>query len=495
MRCVTRQHGKGESSLLAKREPHILILGGGPGGYRAAIRAAQLGGRVTLVEKDQLGGTCLNRGCIPTKVLIQAVAFLNDFQKAHSYGIQMSKPDIDIKRMMAHKNSTVKTLVGGLERLFQQYGIDILRGVGRLTSDSEIEVERPGVKKNVIHGDKIILAMGSKPFPLTIPGMDLEGVMGSDQILSMESIPKSLLVVGGGYIGLEFATIYSKLGTKVILIEKLSHILPNEDEEISKLLTDHLTQSGLEVFADTEIDQIEPSGKDQVKVSLKSSHGIPGRFLERIVEKVLVATGRVPLIEESVLKNSGIRYSNKGIEVNDRLETSVPGIYAVGDVVGGLLLAHVAYTEGNVAAENAMGGSASVDYTKIPRCVYTLPEIASVGLIEKEAQNHYGGIEVGRFHFQFNSRALILGDQVGMIKVLADPSSGEILGVHIFGPHATELISEASAVMTLEGTIDDLTSIVHAHPTLSEAIFEATLDVRSQAIHIPPRKKQKGNLS
>ena len=481
-------------SLLTKREPHILILGGGPGGYRAAIRVAQLGGRVTLVEKDQLGGTCLNRGCIPTKVLIQAVEFLNDFRKAPNYGIQMAKPDIDFKRMMAHKNNVVKTLVGGLERLFQQYGIDIVKGAGRLVSDQEIEVERPGGKKDGIHGDKIILAMGSKPFPLAIPGIDLEGVMGSDQILCMKNLPKSLLVVGGGYIGLEFATIYSKLGTKVILVEKLSHILPNEDEEISKLLADHLTQCGLEILADTEIDRIEPSGKDRVKVFLKLSHGSSGRFLERIVKKVLVATGRVPLIEEPVLGNCGIRFSNKGIEVNERLETSIPGIYAVGDIVGGILLAHVAYVEGNTAAENAMGGSSSVDYSKIPRCVFTLPEVASVGLAEKEAQNLYGDIKVGRFHFQYNSRALVSGDQVGMIKVVADSHTGEILGVHIFGPHATELIAEASAVMTLEGTIDELVSIVHAHPTLSEAVVEATLDVRSQAIHVPPRKKHKENL-
>jgi len=468
---------------MAGTQPHIAVLGGGPGGYAAAIRASQLGARVTLIEKDKLGGTCMNRGCIPTKALLQAASYLDQLKKASAYGIRSGKITIDFERMMTHKDRIVGTLVHGVERLVKGNGIRLVKGTGRLLSDHEIEVESSSGKREVIQGDKLILAMGSKASSLSIPGIRSKGVMTSDEALQIEAVPKSLLVIGGGYIGLELATIYSRLGSKVIVVEKMPTIFPGEDEDLCKILTDALNQEGMEILTNTEVKRIDEDGRGELKTTLTSE--AKG---ERVVEKILVATGRVPLVEEAAIGKCGVRFDGRGVSVNGKMESSVPGVYAVGDLAGGLLLAHVAYAEGMAAAENAMGGDSVMDYGVIPRCAYTFPELASVGLSEKNARDLPHDVRIGVFPFRYNGKALVSDEQVGLVKVVADALHGEILGVHVLGPHATELIAEASAIMHLEGTAEEFMSLIHAHPTLSEALGEAASDLIARAIHRPPAK-------
>jgi dihydrolipoamide dehydrogenase len=468
---------------MPQKETQVAVIGGGPGGYMAAIRAAQLGAQVTLIEADRLGGTCVNRGCVPTKALLQAVSYLDGIKKAAAYGISAGKVAVDFKKMMVQKDQAVKTLVLAIRRLVRGNGIQLLEGYAKLASHQEVAVGGADGKTRMVRADRIILAMGSRTASLPVPGIESAGVITSQEALQLDSPPESLLIIGGGYIGLEFATIYSRLGSRVTIVEKMPAILPLEEEETAGLLAAALESEGIRLKTGAEVERILPSGASgKLKVHIKASKP------ETITaDKVLAAVGRVPMVDEAVLKNSDIKRSPKGIQVDDRLRTSVPNIFAIGDVVGGHLLAHVAYAEAAVAAENAMGRDSVMDYDVIPRCAYTLPELASVGMSEKQARLAYPQVRVGKFHFRFNGRALISGDQIGLVKILSEPRHGEILGVHILGPHATELIAEASAVMKLEGTVDELVSIIHAHPTLTEAVGEAGLDLLGRAVHLPAK--------
>jgi len=466
------------------RENRVLVLGGGPGGYVAAIRAAQLGARVTLVEADQVGGTCMNRGCIPTKALLQATSYLDDFQKARAYGLDFGSPSIDFKKMMSRKRQILKTLVRGVKDLLRQHHVHVVEGYGRLISEREIEVEDPEGKKNTVSADRLILATGSGTQRPPIPGLDLPGVMDSDQALDIESPPRSLLIIGGGYIGLEFAVIYSRLGSKVLVVEMEPHILPAEDEEISRALEESLAERGIEILTGSRIREIKPSGPN-LEVCLAGQ-----KSPSRIVDKVLLAAGRAPRLDEQVLHRVGLQRTAQGIVVSDRLETSIPHVYAIGDMIGGYLLAHVAYAEGAAAAENALGANCVLDYTAVPRCIFTSPEVASVGMTEKKAKEIHPEVRVGRFPFQYNGKALIEGERHGLVKVVTEPRSGEILGVHILGPHASELLAEATTVISLEGRIEDMQAIIHPHPTLNEALGEAAMDVEKRAFHVSPQKRR-----
>jgi len=464
------------------KEIKVLVLGGGPGGYMAAIRAAQLGAKVSLIESDRLGGTCMNRGCIPTKALLRATSYLEEFQRAAAYGILVGQPSIDFRKMMSHKEQAVKTLVRGVERLLKQHRVDLIQGYGRLTSGREIEVEDARGKKRIFSGDRLILAMGSKAMEPPVAGLNTLGVMNSDQALEIDTPPERLLIIGGGYIGLEFAIIYARLGSKVTVVEMQPQILPAEDEEIATALKASLVARGIEIITGSRIQKIVNSGSG-LNVFWASEPALP-----KIVDKVLVAAGRAPRLDETVLGSIGLSSSGRGIEVSERLETSIPNVYAIGDLIGGYLLAHAAYAEGAAAAENALGGSMVPDYAAIPRCVFTSPEMAAVGLTEKQAREVHPDLRIGRFHFKHNGKALIEDEQVGFVKVIAEPHHGEILGIHILGPHATELLAEAVAVMSLEGTIADLEAVIHAHPTLSEAVREAAMDASDRAVHVPPRR-------
>jgi dihydrolipoamide dehydrogenase len=463
----------------------IVIIGAGPGGYVAAIRAAQLGGKVTLIEKDELGGTCLNWGCMPTKALLHGVEILESLEAGKEFGIQADGVKVDFAKMSARKDRSVKILVSGVTGLMKANGVEVIKGAAKLISPRVVRVVDEKNQGTSYQARKIILATGSVSAPLPIPGAQLPGVIDSTGALKLTRVPESMVIIGAGPIGLEFGTIFSALGSRVTLLELLPQILPSEDEEVASALEKSLRHYKIKILTGSQVKGIEESAGGKLKVSAATGEG--EKAFE--AEVVLVAVGRKPNLEGLGLQEAGVRFGKKGIEVNSRMETNIPGVYAVGDVTGQWLLAHFAFAQGEVAAENAVGREAQLDSRAVPRCVYTLPEVASVGLTEKEAKEKGYEIKVGRFPFSANGKATVLGERTGFVKIVSEVKYGEILGMNIFGPHATDLIGEAVLAMTLEGTAQDIARAIHPHPTLTEAIKEAALDVDGLSLHIPPRKK------
>jgi len=466
-------------------EKDLVIIGGGPGGYVAAIRAAQLGGKVTLIEQEELGGTCLNWGCIPTKALLRGVEILDLIEGGKDYGIQAGSVTVDFAKLMARKDRAVKTLVGGVSGLMKANGIEVIKGTGRLVSPQKIEVVNAKQEKEIYQARKIILAPGSVSAEIPIPGANLPGVIDSNGALTLKEIPESLVIIGAGPIGLEFGTVYAALGSKVTVLEMLPQVLPSEDPEIAAVLEKTLRRFKIQSLTGVKVEKIieRPEGKLQVTAAVGGGEKVfPAQY-------VLMAVGRKPKVEGLGLEEAGVKFSKKGIEVNDKMETNIPGVFAIGDVTGKWLLAHYASAQGEVAARNALGQETQMDERVVPRCVYTLPEVASVGLTEKKAGEEGHEVKVGRFPFAANGKATILGERNGLVKIVADGKYDEILGVHIVGPHATDLIGEAVVVMRLEGTAPDIGHAIHPHPTLTEAMMEAAFDVDGTAVHIPPRRK------
>jgi len=462
----------------------VAIIGAGPGGYVAAIRASQMAGKVVVIEKDELGGTCVNKGCIPTKALLASVRLLNSVKKGSEFGIKSVEFSVDFSIMTKRKERVVRQLVNGIAQLFKSYGIKLIKGEGRLTERIkdkliEIEVEKDDGSVEKVIAKKLIVATGS--VPAHIPGISIDerDVITSDQALELEEVPSSLLIVGGGVIGVEFASIFNSLGSKVTIVELLERIIPTEDGEISEELKKFLVRSGIEVNTGVKVREIV-SDNGKRKVIMETPRGSE----ERVAKKVLIATGRRPYTEGLGLEKTGIRLEKGRILVDERMETNLPGIFAIGDVVGGVLLAHVASAEGIVASENAMGNQLKIDYRVIPNCIYSIPEVASVGLSEDRAREMGYEVSVGRFPFLASAKATILGERIGMVKIVADRRTDEILGIHIVGPDATELIGEASLAIKARVTTKDLERIIHAHPTLSEVIFEAAHDVHGEAIDL-----------
>jgi dihydrolipoamide dehydrogenase len=465
----------------------IAIIGAGPGGYVAAIRASQLGGRVVVIEKDELGGTCLNRGCIPTKTLVVSARLLNSVKKGGEFGINSGEVSVDYSIITKRKERIIKQLISGIAQLFKSYDIEVIKGKGKLTDRikdklREIEVEKDDGSVEIVVAKKLIIATGSVPAPIPGITIDERDVITSDQVLELEEVPSSLLIVGGGVIGVEFASIFNSLGSKVTIVEILPRIIPTEDGEISEQLKKSLVKSGIEVNTGVKVREIV-SNNDKKKIIIET----PGGIEERVAQKVLIATGRRPYTEGLGVEKTGIGIEKGRILVNEKMETNLPGIFAIGDVVGEVLLAHVASAEGIVASENAMGNQLTIDYRVIPNCIYSIPEVATVGLSEERAKEMGYEVSVGRFPFLANPRATILGERIGMVKIIGDKRNDEILGVHIVGADATELIGEASIAIKAKVTTKDLERIIHAHPTLSEAIFEAAHDVHGEAIDL--RKK------
>ena len=463
----------------------LVVIGGGPGGYVAAIRAAQLGAKVTLVEKEELGGTCLNWGCIPTKALLRGIELRDALERGNDFGIQTGTVAIDFGKLMAHKDRIVKVHVSGVSGLMKSNNIEVIKGQGRLRSPKDIEVVNEKQEKMAFEARKVILATGSISADIPIPGVKSPGVIDSQGALQLSRIPGSLVAIGAGPIGLEFATIFAGLGAKVTVLEMLPQILPSEDPEVASALGKALRRFKIEAFTEAQVKEITegPEGKKKVLAVL----GGEEKSFE--ADFVLMAVGRKPNVEGLGLEEAGVRFSKKGIEVNSKMETNTPGVYAIGDVTGQWLLAHFAMAQGEVAAENAMGHEENMESRVVPRCVYTLPEVASVGLTEKAAREAGYALKVGRFPLTANAKATILGERSGFIKMVADAKYGEILGVHILGPHATDMIGEAAVAMRLEGTTLDVARTIHPHPTLTEALREAALDAEGMAVHIPPRKK------
>ncbi len=464
-------------------EKEIVIIGGGPGGYVAAIQAARLGGKVTLIEKEELGGTCLNWGCIPTKALIRGVEILDTVEGGKDFGILAGGVTVDFAKLSARKDRAVKTLVSGVAGLMKSNGIEVIKGRGKLVSPQKVQVEN-GSQSTTLQARKVILATGSSSAQIPIPGSQLPGVIDSKGALQLTRVPASMAIIGAGPIGLEFAAIFAALGSKVTVLELLPQILPTEDGEVAAALDKSLKRYKIQTYTGTQVKEFSESA-GQFKVKAVTAEGEKNFDAETI----LMAVGRRPNLEGLGLEEAGVRYSKKGIEVNPKMETNVPGIYAIGDVTGQWLLAHFAFAQGEVAAANAVGRDVKIDPRVVPRCVYTLPEVASVGLSEKEAKEKGYEIKLGRFPFAANGKAAILGERTGFVKIVADAKYGEVLGVSIFGPHATDLIGEAVLAMRLEATAEDIAQAIHPHPTLTEAMKEAALDADGMALHIPPKKR------
>ena len=462
---------------VAMEQRDLVIIGGGPAGYVAAIRASQLGGKVTLIERDALGGVCLNRGCIPTRALVRGVEFLNLPAKARDYGVDLGVTEVNFSKMVARKDTIVRTVVGGVELLMRENGIEVLRGKGELLSPSEVEVQLEDGTNRQIAAPRIIIATGSSSQRPSIPGE--QEIITTDQALELKEIPRSMLIVGGGAIGFAFATIFSKLGTSVIVIEGSAQILPGVDREIVALLERELRKEKIRLHTEAYIRSIGGGEGDERNIVLS----IKGEEATLTAQYVLAAEERGANVDGLGLDRVGVNLSEGAIAVNRRMQTSVPGIFAAGDVTGEPMLAHIAFAGGKVAAENAMGKGSEIDYTAVPRCINTTPEIASVGLTEDEALAQGYQIRIGRFPFAANGLATILGERAGTIKLITEAKYGQILGVHIIGPHATDLIPEAALAMKLDATPQEISSTIHAHPTLSEALMEAALDVTGDTLH------------
>jgi dihydrolipoamide dehydrogenase len=449
----------------------VLIIGSGPGGYVAAIRCAQYGLKVGVIEKDpKLGGTCLHVGCIPTKAFLHFAEVYEDILHSEDLGITTGDVSVDMSRMRDKKQQIVDGHAAGIAFLFKKHKIDSIQGFGRLAADGSVEVHGgDGTKK--LKAKNVILATGSEA--RMIPGLEVDPkrVLTNVEILDQTEVPGSLAIIGAGAVGVEFASIYRSFGTEVTVIEMLPRAVPVEDEEISAELTRAFRKKGIKVLTGTKVDSIEPTS-DGVSLAFTSADGKQDTLL---AEKLLVAVGRKPNTEKIGLDSVGIKTERGFIPVNNFTETSRKGVFAIGDIVAGTpQLAHIASAEGLVAAARIGGKQVDpIDYNLNPSCTYCEPQIASTGLTEAQAKEAGHKIKVSKFNFAGNSKATILGSHGGFVKIVADEKYGEILGVHIIGPQATELIHEAIVAMKAEGTVEMMISTVHAHPTLSEAVQDA----------------------
>lgn len=459
----------------------VVVVGGGPGGYVAAIRAAQLGGKVTLIEKNKLGGTCLNVGCIPTKVLLHAAEALTEAKHMDNLGIQVSVNGIDWKAVQSRKEAVTNQLVNGVTGLMKANKIRVIEGTASFASKTALEVvKKDGTKENVPF-DKVILATGSVPAVPPIPGVkENAACVDSTGALAFDHVPETLLVIGGGVIGMELATAYSRFGAKVTVVEAMPKLLPMMDGELTAMLRKKMEASGVTILTEAKVQSVEAAlagAKVQVEVG--------GKVESFEAEKVLVAVGRRTDTEALGLDKVGIAHDRGRITVNDKMETNVPNIYAIGDCLGKVMLAHVASAQGEVAAENALGETAVYDGKTNPSCVYTDPEFAGVGLTEEKAKEEGIAYQVGKFPLMANGKALIMNGGEGMIKFIIGKEYGEVLGVHILGPRATDLIGECALAIGMEATVDEIYATIHAHPTVTEAVREAALAATKRAIHIP----------
>jgi dihydrolipoamide dehydrogenase len=454
----------------------VIIIGSGPGGYVAGIRAGQLGLKVAVIEKDPfLGGTCLHRGCIPTKSLLENADVWQKVQKAKEFGITVGDVTIDWSVSQKRKQSVVDQNAKGIEFLFKKNKVEKINGFGKVVDRNTVDVDGKQLSTK-----NIILAMGSVPRDLPHIKADGKFIINSDHILSIDRIPKSMLVIGAGAVGCEFASIFSRLGTKATIVEVMPQLLPIEDDEISKEFTRIFKKKGIEVFTDAKVLSCEVAG-DVVKSTIETK----GKQQTIETEVVLSATGRRAVTENCGLENIKAVIDKRGfIEVDGFMRTGEPNVYAIGDIVPTPALAHCASAEGILAVEHIAGKDVrAINYDHVPNATYTDPEVASVGLTEKRAKERGYDVKVGKFPFTANSKAKIVGDANGLVKYVVDAKYDELLGVHIVGPKATELIAESCAALELEATSESIAKTIHAHPTLSEALMEAAEDVGGHAIH------------
>ena len=455
---------------------NIGIIGGGPGGYVAAIKAAQLGGSVCLIEKGEWGGTCLNRGCIPTKTLFAVANLATQIQEASDFGVRISgEATIDYPQVLRHKTSVIEQLTGGIAQLLKANGVDTFNGTATLTNRNTIVVNKPDGTTEQLQAKNIIIATGSEPAEPPVFEIDETQVLTTTGILNLTELPESLLIVGGGVSGCEFASIFNALGCQVTVLELLPTILATEDVQVIRHIQLFMKRKGITIHTSAKLTHVKKSDASVTAV-LESGEEITA-------EKMLVSIGRRYNTEGIGLEKIGVRTENGKIVVDARMQTNVPGIYAVGDVASRYLLAHVAAAEGKVAAQNCLGNNVEMDYQVIPWCVFTLPEIGHVGMTEKEATDEGYEVKIGRFPYAANGKALGLRETDGFVKTVSDADSGDILGVHIVGVQASTLIHEAAVAVRLGASAENIAHTVHAHPTLSEIVMESAEAAYDRAIH------------
>lgn len=463
----------------------VTIIGSGPGGYVAAVRAGQLGLKVAIIEKEKdarLGGTCGLRGCIPTKALLNAAHLYDKASHFENFGLKVKGLEYDWTGIQKYKSDIVAKNSAGVTYLMKKNKVTVFNGFGKILSKGKVEVALADGKKETIETKNIIIATGSVVRP--IPGFETDGkqVVNSDHILELTEVPKSLIVMGSGAVGSEFASVYHRFGTETTLVELLDRIVPLEDAEVSKELQRAFKKQGIKVETGLKLDKME-KGKKSVKVSGKNAKG---ETVTLEAEMLLVAVGRMPYLEGLGLENTKVKVSQRGtIEVNEYYETAEPGIYAIGDVVPTAQLAHLASKEGILVVEKIAGKKVEpIKLNLVPNCTYCDPEVASVGLTEAKAKEAGYDVKVGKFPFSASGKARILGETDGFVKIVAEKKYDEVLGVHIIGPHATELLAEACVAMALEITADELGRVIHAHPTVSESVMEAAEGVHDLTIHM-----------
>ena len=459
-------------------EPYdLIIIGGGPGGYVAAIRACQLGARVALVEMERIGGCCLNRGCIPTKTLYRSVENYLDALHAERFGVDIQgEIKVNFPNMMARKNEVVDTLVGTVIELLKAHRVDLYDGTGTILGPSRVRVQPsrsfPSAEPQDLQGNKIIIATGSRSALVPIPGVNLPGVVTSRGLLNLKELPRSMVVVGASVVGLEFASMFNALGCKVTVLGRKT-FMKSAEEQLAKRFRSLMVRDGIAVTIGVDFKEITQTddGKLRVSYSLGSKEGaVEGDI-------VLLSTGRTPYVDGLGAVDLGLAVDKQRVLVNEYMEANIPGVYAIGDVLGTYMLAHVASYEGEVAVENALGRRRAADYRAVPYAIFTIPEVAGVGLTEREAKERGIDYMVSRFPFSASGKALAMGEQEGQIRMICekrgDGLGGKVLGVHIMGARASDLIAEATTAMQLNVTAQDLAETIHAHPTLPESLMEA----------------------
>lgn len=470
------------------KEYDLVILGGGTGGYVAAIRASQLGLKTAVVEKGKLGGTCLHAGCIPSKALLRSAEVYAQTKNSEAFGVIASDVRLDFAKVQARKSAIVEQLHKGVQHLMKKGKIDVYAGFGRILGPSifapmpgTISVEmNDGTENEMLVPKNVIIATGSRP--RTLPGLEIDGqfVITSDEALQMETLPSSIIIVGGGAIGIEWASMLNDFGVEVTVLEYADRILPSEDRDVSKEVEKLLKRRGIAIM--TEAKVLPETLEKGSGVTIRAEH--QGEQKTFTAEKMLVCIGRQANIEGIGLENTDIVIENGVIQTNEFYQTKEPHIYAIGDVIGGLQLAHVASHEGIVAVEHIAGQNPfPIDYTMVSKCVYSRPEVASVGLTEEEAKAKGYEVKVGKFPFKAIGKALVFGEAEGFVKIVADQKTNDLLGVHMVGPHVTDMISEAGLARVLDATPWEVAHAIHPHPTLSEAMAEAALAVDGSAIH------------
>src|SRR6266566_1590504 len=472
---------------MANTHYNVAVIGAGPGGYVAAIRAAQLGAKVAIVEKQYLGGTCLNVGCIPSKAMLHIAEVLHNMSSLAELGINLPQPPtFDMKQAVIFKDKVVKRMTGGVGTLMKGNDIDVFDGLGTVDTSRTITVTKNDSSQEQFSADKVILATGSIPLIPPFPGIDGRNVMNSDTCWNLPRTPESIICVGGGVIGIELACMFNALGSQVTIVEMLPNILAPVDEELRKLLVRTLGRRGTNIVTGAIVESLADEGdlKKVIASTEKGQESFTAEYVLIAVSRRANTSGLERLMEQGLDNDRG------RIRVNEKMETNLPGIYAIGDLVHGAGLAHVASMEGEVAADNAMGHPAKMDYNVIPNPIDTFPEIASIGLTEAEAKEKYPEAHVERFPWIAIGKAVAIAQTDGFTKVITG-KYGEILGAHIIGPDATNLISEYSVAMRGELTVEEISETIHPHPTLSEGLREAVLAVEGRPIHIPPRQVAK----